>query len=240
MIRKSQLILIFLLMGSMLLGLTVEAEEQPTDTLTVTLHKRLVAKDEGGVYQNTGKAQLVDGEPLPDVPFQVADVTDSYIRLLKQQKDATKAIQHLQGELTEKSPTEIIEQKRTNQNGIVTFYGLNKTVNGKNAVYAFVEVARPDQSASKERAAPIVLVTPVYQMTAEGKLTDIEQTEIHIYLKNSEAVPLVPETPKRPSQPKQSVHSLLPSTGQTKTLLSFIGMGLVFIAGFIWIEKKYS
>lgn len=167
---------------------TVKADEV-TDTVDITVHKRLFKDGEADSIQNTGDViDGVSGEALPNIEFTLYDITDEYIETLNGEgnNDAQVTTQILVDKYKDgKKTKEAFEQRGvTNNQGDVTFSNVAKKDASNNfKTYLLLETKKP--SAIKETAAPIVLTMPMYRYE-DGQMTDVELSNIHVYPKNTE------------------------------------------------------
>lgn len=192
----SLIVLLFPLLASLGQGSAAVAEAATT-TASVPLHKRVgVPKSE---QQNTGtEMPNFGGEALRGVTFQAFDVTNEFYRLRSKNADAT--FESIYNSLKDNAtvtqngtPTisfgtgslsgAFVETQTTTGDGTAVFSALNKKNNGRDAVYYFHESARPETVTGR---GDIVLGFPVYEYQ-DGKYTENELDEIHLYPKNDQA-----------------------------------------------------
>ncbi|EAG2942634.1 LPXTG cell wall anchor domain-containing protein, partial [Listeria monocytogenes] len=88
-----------------------------------------------------------------------------------------------------------------------------------------------------QKAAPIVLVTPIFLLDANGEQTNTKLSNVHIYPKNIGYVPNKPDKPIPPDNPKKPSKPVLPMTGQAKSFLSLLGIAIILAVVWIWRKK---
>lgn len=166
------LILSVLTLGHIGSSVTLAAEDSGQ---TVILHKVLFGFGEMPVeeIENTGEIidSLSDLNPLPDVEFEVYEVTDAYDNL---RMDLT--LEEAYAELTERGPADSpkFASGITNANGEIRF-NLPSSLS-EHRVFLFHESARPD--GVRERSPDFIVSTPL--VNADNELREVT----HIYPKN--------------------------------------------------------
>lgn len=166
---------------------TIKADEV-TDTVDITVHKRLFGSDVANNIQNTGNEMEFEGEALPNIQFTLYDVTDKYTEELKKDGvDAQEATENLVAYYSDKNnkPTgNGVAQGTTDNEGNVTLSNIaKKDADGNFKTYLLLETKKP--SAIKTESAPIILTMPMYRYD-NGQVTTDELANIHIYPKNVE------------------------------------------------------
>lgn len=166
---------------------TIKADEV-TDTVDITVHKRLFGSDVANNIQNTGSEMEFEGEALPNIQFTLYDVTDKYTEELKKDGvDAQEATENLVAYYSDKNnkPTgNGVAQGTTDNEGNVTLSNIaKKDADGNFKTYLLLETKKP--SAIKTESAPIILTMPMYRYD-NGQVTTDELANIHIYPKNVE------------------------------------------------------
>lgn len=163
---------------------TVNADD--TETVDVTVNKRIWTDESApdDVLNTGAKVEEFGGKELNGVTFTVYDVTDYYYALLATNPNTKNAIDTIAGDLaTYAVETNEVESKITAGAGQATFT-LNETKDGKDAAYLFVETATPANVSVTKKAAPFVLVMPLYEMNLDGTFTTTKLSEVHVYPKN--------------------------------------------------------
>lgn len=238
--NKLKIIVFFLLSVCMIpFQQVAHASERTNETFTVTIHKRLFDESSNSLIQNTGQEMEVGGEPLSGAEFQVYDATNEYYLLLdKNGSNMVKAIQKLQTEYITTGEKSSLKKVKTNDEGVAVFSDLMEFKGDRQAVYVFVETATPVGIKITEKAAPIVLVTPIYALDNKGMTTDTKLFNVHVYPKNIGYKPIEPIKPEKPEKPTpvKPEKPTLPMTGQTKSALSILGILIVLTV--VWIWKK--
>lgn len=166
---------------------TIKADEV-TDTVDITVHKRLFGSDVANNIQNTGSEMEFEGEALPNIQFTLYDVTEKYTEELKKDGvDAQEATENLVAYYSDKNnkPTgNGVAQGTTDNEGNVTLSNIaKKDADGNFKTYLLLETKKP--SAIKTESAPIILTMPMYRYD-NGQPTTEELSNIHIYPKNVE------------------------------------------------------
>lgn len=166
---------------------TIKADEV-TDTVDITVHKRLFGSDVANNIQNTGNEMEFEGEALPNIQFTLYDVTEKYTEELKKDGvDAQEATENLVAYYSDKNnkPTgNGVAQGTTDNEGNVTLSNIaKKDADGNFKTYLLLETKKP--SAIKTESAPIILTMPMYRYD-NGQPTTEELSNIHIYPKNVE------------------------------------------------------
>lgn len=234
--RMIKMMMFFLSACSMLMIQCVYANEVSDEVFTVTIHKRLFDQPIRFLIQNTGQEVDIGGTPLAGAEFQVYDVTERYHNLLKK-NSSLKAMQEIQEEYTQSVPTQSLEKKTTDTDGIAVFHNLVEKQTNQQAAYVFVETATPANITMTQKAAPIVLVTPIFLLDANGEQTNTKLSNVHIYPKNIGYVPNKPDKPILPDNPKKPSKPVLPMTGQAKSFLSLLGIAIILAVVWIWRKK---
>jgi len=163
---------------------TVNADD--TETVDVTVNKRVWKDERPDNIQNTGEEMDFGGEPLEGAGFTVYDVTEAYHNLVagSTQEAAKETIENY---VATYATTVAAVEAPTNDLGQVVF-SLPLKKGGLDAVYLIVETRTPNAPIITERAAPIVLAMPIYSVLSNenGQITysDELNTNIQIYPKN--------------------------------------------------------
>lgn len=189
----AMLMLLPMMLGAFGSQMTAHADD-PT-TADVTLHK--VVFDDGlpSDYprQNTGE-EMDDfgGEPLEGATFEVYDVTEKYYEYIAGGMTAEEALDQVEEDAVHGPPGygAKMDEQVTDTDGKVVFAGLplEKTIGETgntrtvDSVYLFIETDAP--ADIKQRAMPIALAMPIYELDANGEPTDELNTDIHLYPKN--------------------------------------------------------
>lgn len=159
----------------------------------IILHKKQLVRGDNGEYlpseliQNTGNemTEFDKYQAFEGVEFSIYDATPEFYEFREKgnggkgatAEEAIKRVQASDGtDLEGHAP---IATGTTDRNGDLTFT-VNKKSGDKDAVYLIVET----EKVGVIRATNLVVGFPVYEMTADGKYTDNELTDIHIYPKN--------------------------------------------------------
>ncbi|WP_161526568.1 SpaH/EbpB family LPXTG-anchored major pilin [Enterococcus sp. JM9B] len=151
--------------------------------ITFTLHKLLFENGElPDKLPNDGTnkpSMLQEAQGLNDVTFALYDVSEEFYDL----RASGKSIEEGQQQLAQTADSgKLIEEKVTatqnGEDGIAVFTAAAKEVQGRDAVYRFVETNAP--SNVDKKSDPLVVVLPVYS-------TDNQVlTNIHLYPKNEQ------------------------------------------------------
>lgn len=184
----AKVILLFPLLFSSVSAVSTVHAAETTDTVNVTLHKRVF--DEGALQEKTNTGEIdsnFGGTPLSGVTFTVYDVTDHYLNLRQNGATAQEAVQQVQSDSKNNAPsyaTELSNGVTAGSDGTVTFSNLASKDGDKDKVYLFLETNSPTNITQK--AAPIVLALPIYK---DGS-NSVINSDIHVYPKNiqSEAI----------------------------------------------------
>ena len=163
---------------------TVNADD--TETVDVTVNKRVWKDERPDNIQNTGEEMDFGGEPLEGAGFTVYDVTVAYHNLVAgSTQEAAK--ETIENDVATYATTVAAVEAPTNDLGQVVF-SLPLKKGGLDAVYLIVETRTPNAPIITERAAPIVLAMPIYSVLSNenGQITysDELNTNIQIYPKN--------------------------------------------------------
>lgn len=193
--KNKNLSLLFMSITTLVLGICSilipgnQVQAADTDQATITLHKKQMVKGNlpDKLTQNTGNemTEFDKYQGFEGVEFSIYDATPEYYDLREHgnggkgmsSEEAIKRIQSSDGKDLEGH--EALDKKVTDENGDLMFT-VDKQIGGKDAVYLIVEGKTPGVI----RAANLVVGFPVYEMTLDGKYTDNELTNIHIYPKN--------------------------------------------------------
>lgn len=181
------ILLVLPLLLSAVLGVAnVSVSADSTDTVNVTLHKRVF--NEGQVPANKTNTGDVDssfgGTPLAGVTFTAYDVTAHYLDLRKSGKTAEDATKAVQKDAVDKAPSyanQVGQDVTKGDDGTVTFSNLASKDGDKDKVYLFVETNSPTDITQK--ADPIVLALPIYKTGSDSEIN----TNIHVYPKNEKS-----------------------------------------------------
>ncbi|MDT2614050.1 SpaA isopeptide-forming pilin-related protein [Enterococcus dongliensis] len=172
------------------LGLgSVKVEADVTEVpeeVTVNLHKLKFMKNPEPVKNTGGIMEYPGSQPLEGAEFTVYDVSSVYYSGLEADQTAEEIVAQL-SDLTAENLIGLSATAGptpTNSEGIATFKNLpSKTsipeVNGKDAVYLFVESAKEGFEVSPS----IVMGLPFYS-TAEGAAANTALSTIELYAKN--------------------------------------------------------
>ena len=168
---------------------TVNADD--AETVDVTVNKRIWT-DESAPSEilNTGAQMDFGGEALNGVTFTVYDVTDAYYDLHATTPNTKTVIDTIASDLaTYAGEDNVVASKVTEGAGQATFrlrelqFGEDPAV-FREAAYLFVETATPANVSVTKKAAPFVLVMPLYEMNPNGTFTPTKLPEVHVYPKN--------------------------------------------------------
>ncbi|WP_379946342.1 SpaH/EbpB family LPXTG-anchored major pilin [Enterococcus devriesei] len=181
-----------------LLGLGSEAEAFTGDNVDITLHKRgfdtvpdAVQNDGTSATPGWDSNQYNSTVSLEGVEFAAFDVTEAYYHLLsleptdkpfkEKQQSVVKQIQDAaKGQKADFNidgiAVNLKDTGTTVHNGTVKFEDFENKVDGKHAVYLFVETASPHPTLTPEE--PLVVALPVY--SSDGTINQ----DIHIHPKN--------------------------------------------------------
>lgn len=168
---------------------TVKADEvTSSDTVDITVHKRLFGSEVSDQIQNTGSEMDFKGEALPNIQFTLYDVTDKYTEELKKEgvdaQAATESLVAYYSNKENKPAGNGVAQGTTDNQGNVTLSDIaKKDAEGNFKTYLLLETKKP--SAVEIEAAPIILTMPMYRYD-NGQMTNEELSNIHIYPKNVE------------------------------------------------------
>lgn len=169
------------------------AEGSPEDgQAAVTIHKKKMTTAPSSPIQNTGEvmSEFDQYDGLGDVEFNVYNVSAEFYELLNttnpstsEKYTRTEAIAEVQKIVPIASDGRLVANEVTDLSGEFTV-NLDKkvTVGGveKDAVYLFIETPKDGVTIAEN----MVLAFPVYQLDNEGKYTDTELSEVHLYPKN--------------------------------------------------------
>lgn len=165
-------------------GIAGYGEELPPEKASVTVHKKKMNSSVGPI-QNTGDImnEFDQYDGLENVEFKIYDVSQEFYASLRETNSRTAAIAAVQQIVPDDPDSRLVSTNRTDASGEFSVT-LNKKspVEGadKDAVYLFVESPK----AGVIIAENMVLAFPVYQLDNDGKYTDIELSDIHLYPKN--------------------------------------------------------
>lgn len=196
-ILASLILMVPLLLQSAFSVKTVYADGTSSDTVNVTLHKR-VFDSMPTKKQNTGSLMSdFGGTGLNGVTFKAYNVTDHYLSLRKAGSSAQDAVNAIQADakdsdnLPSYASSAIDTQKTATANGedgIATFSNLNlKSSDGKYQTYLFVETDSPTDIT--QQAEPVVLTMPIYNKSDDAQTSDINH-DVQIYPKNVKSTPI--------------------------------------------------
>lgn len=197
------------LLGGVLGSGPVEAADEPT-TANVTLNKLVWNSEDGEMpaeFINSGEVMTTEAignaEPLAGAGFTVYDVTAKFHELMATEKDEKAVMDQIQGDSLVAAPSYANEingraEIITGDNGEANFADLPLMIDGKDAVYLFLETTRPHSPTITVSAKPIVLAMPIYKVMTDdqgqpvledGKLQykDELNTDIQLYPKNETA-----------------------------------------------------
>lgn len=165
-------------------GIAGYGEELPPEKASVTVHKKKMNSSVGPI-QNTGDImnEFDQYDGLENVEFKIYDVSQEFYASLRETNSRTAAIAAVQQIVPDDPDSRLVSTNSTDASGEFSVT-LNKKspVEGadKDAVYLFVESPK----AGVTIAENMVLAFPVYQLDNDGKYTDIELSDIHLYPKN--------------------------------------------------------
>lgn len=165
-------------------GIAGYGEELPPEKASVTVHKKKMNSSVGPI-QNTGDImnEFDQYDGLENVEFKIYDVSQEFYASLRETNSRTEAIAAVQQIVPDDPDSRFVSTNSTDASGEFSVT-LNKKspVEGadKDAVYLFVESPK----AGVTIAENMVLAFPVYQLDNDGKYTDIELSDIHLYPKN--------------------------------------------------------
>lgn len=187
---------VFALLAALFVGIfsnlftTVVSAADTSGDATVTIHK---LKNKKGPIANTGNelSDFTASDFLDGITYNVYDVTaayhtkynEVYTPATAQAADdaAREYVQGTAGHAPTVSDATLVGTETTAGGGAATFT-LPKKSGSKDAVYVFVEQPKTGITAAEKN---LVLSFPVYQLNGEGKYTDTELTDIHLYPKNT-------------------------------------------------------
>ena len=138
-----------------------------------------------GPIQNTGDImnEFDQYDGLENVEFKIYDVSQEFYASLRETNSRTAAIAAVQQIVPDDPDSRLVSTNSTDASGEFSVT-LNKksSVEGaeKDAVYLFVESPKDGVTIAEN----MVLAFPVYQLDNDGKYTDIELSDIHLYPKN--------------------------------------------------------
>lgn len=165
-------------------GIAGYGEELPPEKASVTVHKKKMNSSVGPI-QNTGDImnEFDQYDGLENVEFKIYDVSQEFYASLRETNSRIAAIAAVQQIAPSETDSRLVSTEITNSSGEFSVT-LNKksSVEGaeKDAVYLFVESPKAGVTIAKN----MVLAFPVYQVDSDGKYTDIELSDIHLYPKN--------------------------------------------------------
>ncbi|MDT2743561.1 SpaH/EbpB family LPXTG-anchored major pilin [Enterococcus asini] len=165
-------------------GIAGYGEELPPEKASVTVHKKKMNSSVGPI-QNTGDImnEFDQYDGLENVEFKIYDVSQEFYASLRETNSRIAAIAAVQQIVPDDSDSRLVSTNSTDASGEFSVT-LNKksSVEGaeKDAVYLFVESPKAGVTIAKN----MVLAFPVYQVDSDGKYTDIELSDIHLYPKN--------------------------------------------------------
>lgn len=190
------LILSFLVITTMVGGLLSTPVAAADETVSVTINKRHEVDREGNL-PNTGEIMPeFGGEALEGAEFTAYDVTEEYHALLvgSDQETAIAAIQAQYQPTAPEKAVKVGDSVVTDKDGIAQFNGLpvlEDEVAGqtpRHKVYVFVETGTPATPVVTVKSVPMVIALPIYKLMADGTPTDVINTDIQLYPKNTTAV----------------------------------------------------
>jgi fimbrial isopeptide formation D2 family protein/LPXTG-motif cell wall-anchored protein len=168
-------------------GNQVQAAE--ADQANIILHKKQMVKGNlpDKLTQNTGNVmtEFDKYQGFEGVEFSIYDATPEFYELREHGNggkgmSSEEAIKRIQSaDAKDLQGHEALDKKVTDENGDLMFT-VDKQLGGKDAVYLIIE----GQTPGVIKAANLVVGFPVYEMTKDGKYTDNELTDIHLYPKN--------------------------------------------------------
>lgn len=165
-------------------GIAGYGEELPPEKASVTVHKKKMNSSVGPI-QNTGDImnEFDQYDGLENVEFKIYDVSQEFYASLRETNSRTAAIAAVQQIVPDDPDSRLVSTNSTDASGEFSVT-LNKKspVEGadKDAVYLFVESPKDGVTIAEN----MVLAFPVYQLDNDGKYTDIELSDIHLYPKN--------------------------------------------------------
>lgn len=186
--KVSNIVLSFLLVFTLFAGLVSTQVNAAENTVNVTLHKREYAEMPNTTLNTGAEMENFGGTPLAGVEFTVYDVTNLYHTEMKL-AGATQASvnEKIQTQYTPFAPDNSVgTTETTNKDGLAVFNNLivRETEGEKRfKVYVFVETKTSLSVSVTEKAAPMVIAMPIYQMV-DGKHSDILLSNVHLYPKN--------------------------------------------------------
>lgn len=231
----------------LILGNQVQAAE--AGEADIILHKKQLVRGDNGEYlpseliQNTGNemTEFDKYQAFEGVEFSIYDATPEFYEFREKgnggkgatAEEAIKRVQASDG--TDLEGHDPVATGKTDKNGDLTFT-VNKKSGGKDAVYLIVET----EQVGVIRATNLVVGFPVYEMTADGKYTDNELTDIHIYPKNEVSKDGSIEVTK-----KASYDNSIYLDGAEFVVSKQTGEGIEYIVGakdgmYIWEKENKS
>ncbi|MGF2145714.1 SpaH/EbpB family LPXTG-anchored major pilin [Vagococcus fluvialis] len=227
----------------------VQVQAADADQAKIILHKKQLVRGDNGEYlpseliQNTGNemTEFDKYQAFEGVEFSIYDATPEFYEFREKgnggkgatAEEAIKRVQASDG--TDLEGHDPIATGKTDKNGDLTFT-VNKKSGSKDAVYLIVET----EQVGVIRATNLVVGFPVYEMTADGKYTDNELTDIHIYPKNEVSKDGSIEVTK-----KASYDNSIYLDGAEFVVSKQTGEGIEYIVGakdgmYIWEKENKS
>ncbi|MFW8054051.1 SpaH/EbpB family LPXTG-anchored major pilin [Vagococcus fluvialis] len=193
--KNKNLSLLFMSITTLVLGICGilipgnQVQAADTEQAKIILHKKQMVEGNlpDKLTQNTGNemTEFDKYQGFEGVEFSIYDATPEFYEFREKgnggegatAEEAIRRVQASDGtDLEGHSP---VATEKTDKNGDLNFK-VNKKSGSKDAVYLIVETEQPGVI----RATNLVVGFPVYEMTLDGKYTDNELTNIHIYPKN--------------------------------------------------------
>lgn len=167
----------------------VKAADAKPDPITINIHKKKMTTKAPDT-QNTGSemSEFDKYDGLGDVTFTVYDVTEAYYTARAAGMDAETAVKDSTvkgkpGEVPAGAIAVTGATGTTDADGNLTFSDLPAKSGDHNAVYVIVETPQDGVTVADN----MVVALPVYKF-ADGKYTDEQLNEIHLYPKNTVSV----------------------------------------------------
>lgn len=245
--KKSMFIKFTLFLATLFISVVVPQQSFAEEaTVDFWIHKQLWEKEPEESIQNTGTEMDFAGIPLEGAGFTVYDITEDYHQLVAG-STPQQVIQTIQENVADYALEEhqVTEEGFTAEDGIATFVDFPKIINGQDAVYLFVETTLPNTETLTVKAAePLVIALPIYELDADGKVTDNELSIIDLYPKNFGKEVPVPEDPEKPEEPEKPEKPTpkppkkrLPQTGEVKSMVGLLGVVLIGVAIVFWKQR---
>ena len=213
-----------------------------SNTLDIYLHKVILPdNEEGNSIEINNQGQELpqsDYEGLDGVEFSLYDITSDFDALTAtglEDIEAQKKLISKNYDFATMSPLQTtVTTSVEGQKGLGKFH-----LSDYSTAHAYLIVESKTPENVKEKANPIVLVTPLYD---ENGL----MSTLHIYPKNILLDPETPEVPGEPDMPSPETPTSpdtstsgknLPSTGELKANLGIFG-GLFIALGMVFYMRK--